>query len=594
MLYPIMSESRTVTDLSGIWDFKLGNENYESGVSFKDSDSIAVPASYNDQKDIPEYRNHYGWVYYHRTFFVSKAFSNERIVLRFDAVTHNTQIILNGKEIASHKGGFLPFEVEITDIIDFENEQDLVVAVDNRINHSTLPVGNENTTPFFGSDNPGIPSVELGKAYKKKGNAPNFDFFNFAGINRPVRLCTTPKKYIKDIAIVTSIENKKAKIKYKIDLSVQDDNVKITILDEDKNEVAFSNGASGIITIENPNLWNPYPEHPYLYTAKVEYENDIYYEPFGIRTVEVKGTQFLINGKPFYFKGAGKHEDSPFSGRGLNLCLDVKDINLMHIIGANSFRTSHYPYAEEMYRLCDKEGIVVIDEAPAVGIGGGENPYKTFNIHNHHKEVITDLISRDKNHPCVVMWSLGNEPETQRFPQDAYDYWRELYDLAHSLDPQNRPVTFVCCQNDYTKDIVTRTMDVVCINRYYGWYNLSGDLDAACYAFNIELDFWQEQNKPVLLTEYGADAVAGIHKNVAQMFSEEYQWEYYEKINEVLDKRDFVIGEHPWNFADFDTIDGCMRVGGNKKGLFTRERNPKSVVRYFKNRWNSIPNFYYK
>lgn len=230
---------RSVTDLSGIWDFKLGNENYESGILFKDSDSIAAPASYNDQKDIPEYRNHYGWVYYHRTFFVSKAFSNERIVLRFDAVTRNAQIILNGKKIASHKGGFLPFEVEITDIIDFDCEQDLIVAVDNKINHSTLPVGNENTTPFFGSDNPGIPSVELGKAYKKKGNAPNFDFFNFAGINRPVRLCTTPKKYIKDIAIVTSIENKKAKIKYKIDLAVQDDNVKITILDRTKTRLHF-------------------------------------------------------------------------------------------------------------------------------------------------------------------------------------------------------------------------------------------------------------------------------------------------------------------------------------------------------------------
>lgn len=110
----------------------------------------------------------------------------------------------------------------------------------------------------------------------------------------------------------------------------------------------------------------------------------------------------------------------------------------------------------------------------------------------------------------------------------------------------------------------------------------------------LSLIFGMSKNKPVLLTEYGADAVADIHRNVAQMFSEGYQWEYYEKINEVLDERNFVIGEHPWNFADFDTIDGCMRVSGNKKGLFSRERNPKSVVRYFKNRWNSIQNFYYK
>lgn len=192
------------------------------------------------------------------------------------------------------------------------------------------------------------------------------------------------------------------------------------------------------------------------------------------------------------------------------------------------------------------------------------------------------------------MWSLGNEPELERFSQDAYDYWHSLYELAHSLDPQNRPVTVVCCQNEYTKDITTRTMDVICINRYYGWYNLSGDLDAACYALDIELDFWQKIGKPVIITEYGADAVAGIHSNVPKMFSEEYQAEYFLRINDCLDKRHFIVGEHPWNFADFDTFDGCMRVGGNKKGIFTRAREPKLLAHYLKKRWNSIPNFNYK
>lgn len=90
------------------------------------------------------------------------------------------------------------------------------------------------------------------------------------------------------------------------------------------------------------------------------------------------------------------------------------------------------------------------------------------------------------------MWSMGNEPDTEHFPESAYEYWHSLYEYTHTLDPQDRPVTFVCCQNNYEKDLVTRTMDVVCINRYYGWYNLSGDLDAACYALNMELDFWEK------------------------------------------------------------------------------------------------------
>ena len=146
------------------------------------------------------------------------------------------------------------------------------------------------------------------------------------------------------------------------------------------------------------------------------------------------------------------------------------------------------------------------------------------------------MIHRDKNHPCVVLWSLGNEPDLEHFPQDAYDYWHPLYELAHQLDPQDRPVTLVCCQNDYTKDITTRTMDIVCINRYYGWYNLSGDMDAACYGLNQELDFWAEQHKPVMMSEYGADTVAGLHTAGAEMFSEEFQVEFYRRLDAEFDK----------------------------------------------------------
>ncbi len=150
-----------------------------------------------------------------------------------------------------------------------------------------------------------------------------------------------------------------------------------------------------------------------------------------------------------------------------------------------------------------------------MGIGAGDScdPYKTFPIREHHEQVLRDLIARDKNHPCIVMWSMGNEPDTEHFPESAYDYWHSLYEFTHRLDPQNRPVTFVCCQNNYEKDIVTRTMDVVCLNRYYGWYNLSGDLEAASYAWVIlELDFWEKIGKPVMMTEYGADTLAVVEK----------------------------------------------------------------------------------
>ena len=165
-------------------------------------------------------------------------------------------------------------------------------------------------------------------------------------------------------------------------------------------------------------------------------------------------------------------------------------------------------------RLYRKNGMV--DAAGVryyLGIGAGAacDPYKTFPLKAYHSAVLRAMIGRDKNHPCVVLWSLGNEPDTEHFPQSAYDYWRPLYEQAHAQDPQDRPVTMVCCQNDYTRDITTRTMDVVCINRYYGWYNLSGDLENAAYlrklgipadkAYqwgNSRLEYWRIAGSPVL------------------------------------------------------------------------------------------------
>jgi len=554
--------------------------------------TMAVPAAYNDQKDDVNLRAHYGWAVYQRTFSVPRTVMGARAVLRFAAVTHAAQVYLNGEKLGEHKGGFLPFEFE-TDGLLRPGENRLTVAVDNRVNFSTLPVGNEGGVAFFGSDNPGIPSIELAKSRCKPQNRPNFDFFNYAGIIRPVRLYTTPRDYIEDVSIVTGVDGTDGIVSYSV-TAVGKGGVQVTVLDEDGAAVAQAEGDHGQLAIPNVKLWNP--GAAYLYRARFTFGEDVYEQSFGVRTVKVEGDKFLINGKPFYFKGFGKHEDAFFRGRGMDECLNVKDVSLIRWLGANSFRTSHYPYAEEMYELCDREGIVVIDEAPAVGInaGGAQNPYEVMDIKEHHQDVIRDMIRRDKNHPCVVMWSIANEPDTEHFPQAAYDYFYPLYQLAHACDPQDRPVTLVCCQNDYTRDIITRAMDVCCVNRYYGWYNLGGDLDAACDAWNTELDFWQELGKPVMVTEYGADTYPGIHNANGEMFSEEYQMDYYARINAELDKRAFLIGEQVWNFADFATIQGPMRVDGNKKGLLTRDRRPKLAAHYFRRRWHDIPDFGYK
>ena len=205
----------------------------------EDTELMAVPASYNDQKDDPKYRNHYGWAYYERKITVPSYLKGQRLVLRFDAVTHAAKVYLNGRFLTAHKGGFLPFEVDVTDQLVPGETAELVVAADNRVNHSTLPVGNEGSTAFFGSDNPGVPSVEAAKVWRKPQNLPNFDFFNYAGINRPVRIYTTPAAYIDDITLVPVIDGDTGVVNYEIKTagSVCEDEVRIRILDADGNEL---------------------------------------------------------------------------------------------------------------------------------------------------------------------------------------------------------------------------------------------------------------------------------------------------------------------------------------------------------------------
>jgi beta-glucuronidase len=369
--------------------------------------------------------------------------------------------------------------------------------------------------------------------------------------------------------------------------------------------VAESDGSAGTLAIKGVNLWQPLA--PYLYDIKATFGNDVYTLPYGVRTVRVDGTKFLINEKPFYFKGYGKHEDTFPTGRGINMPMNSKDISLMKWQGANSFRTSHYPYSEEMMRLCDREGIVVIDETPAVGIsigfGGGANfgsskidtfdPEQGIKTFEHHKEVLRDLIARDKNYACVVMWSIANEPDSGA--EGAYAYFAPLYELALELDPQKRPRTIASVQMaGPDKDCSAKLSDVICLNRYYGWYFLASDLDVAGMALRKELEAWAAYGKPVVFTEYGADTVAGLHDTVPTMFTEEFQVEYYKMNHQAFDAYPFVVGEQAWNFADFATSQSIMRVQGNKKGIFTRDRRPKLAAHYFRNRWKAIPEFGYK
>ncbi|WP_054027879.1 beta-glucuronidase [Bacillus sp. FJAT-28004] len=598
MLYPIVSDSRAIIDLNGIWKFKLdtgkGFEEKWFQSSLNETMNMAVPSSFNDVGVTADIRNHVGWVWYEKEFTVPSIFRSQRIVLRFGSATHTAKVYVNGELTMEHKGGFTPFEAELSsNLVGGSNR--VTVAVNSIVDETTLPIG-----IYTEKDIPGVGKVAR--------NQPNFDFFNYAGIHRPVKIYSTPQTYVKDITIVPSINEKSGIVNYSLDV-VGEADVRVSVLNADGAIVGEAGEAQGEIRIADVKLWEPL--NAYLYNLKVELLNgdqivDVYFQPFGVRTVEVIDGKFLINNKPFYFKGFGKHEDTPIHGRGFNESANVMDFRLMKWIGANSFRTAHYPYSEELMRLADQEGLVVIDETPAVGLhlnfmaamfGGGakRNTWAELKTQEHHQEIIKELIARDKNHACVVMWSIANEPASEE--EGAYEYFKPLVELTKAIDPQKRPVTIVThlmSTPDTCK--VAELVDVLALNRYYGWYVDGGDLENAKVNLRKELNGWRERcpNKPIVMTEYGADTVAGLHDIDAVMFTEEYQVEYLRANHEVFDEFDNFVGEQVWNFADFNTSQGFIRVQGNKKGIFTRDRKPKYAAHALRERWSAIPDFGYK
>lgn len=587
MLTPQDSATRERVRLDGLWRFAIDDPAITAPWRRPlDTELEApVPASYNDLFTDPGIRNHVGWVWYQRTVRVPRGWTDEQIVLRVDAATHEGVVYVDDAEVARHVGGYLPFEADITDRVHAGGEFRLTIGVNNVLSNVTQPPGH-------------VEVLADGRQMQRYYH----DFFNYAGLARSVWLVSTPATHIRDITVTTDIEGTVGLVRYAVEQSA-DAPVRVTLRDAVGIEVATAEGAEGTLRVTDATLWRP--GAAYLYHLDVDLVDDgdlvdTYRLPVGIRTVEVRGLELLINSEPFYFTGFGKHEDTAVRGKGHDDAYLVHDMELLRWTGANSFRTSHYPYAEEVVDYADRHGIVVIDETAAVGlnlglIGGfsGAPSRPTFSpetINDEaqaaHAQHIRELIARDKNHPSVVMWSIANEPATHE--PGSREYFEPLVALTRELDA-SRPVTYV---NVFLappdKERIADLFDVICLNRYYGWYVATGDPVKAEADLERELTAWQERyGKPIIMTEYGADTMPGVHSVWDQPWTEEYQVAVLDLYHRVHDRVPAVIGEHVWNFADFQTSVGVMRVDGNKKGVFTRDRRPKAAAHALRARWTS-------
>lgn len=598
MLRPQESTTRQRVALNGLYDFAVdwNHEGFDNGWASglpRQGLTAPVPGSYNDLFADNAIREHIGWVWYSRRIRVPRGFHGQRIVLRLDAATHLGVVFVDGREVARHQGGYTPFEADVTDVVEPGREFLLTVAVNNELSHETLPPGEVT------QDDDG-----------RKHLAYRHDFFNYAGLHRSIWLYAVDPTRLEDVTVTTDVDRDTGRgtVRYAADFAGEATEAALQVLDADGAVVAATDrvhvdGGSldGELSWGDVNLWQP--GHGYLYTLRVlTYEGerlaDEYDQRFGVRTVEVRGKQFLINGEPFYFTGFGMHEDHETIGKAHSDAHMIQDFALLDWINANSFRTSHYPYSEEIMDYADERGIVVIDETPAVGLNwhmgagimdqGGGNTFDPGNVDERTREVhaqeIRELVQRDKNHPSVVLWSISNEPDSGA--EGALEYFEPLARLARELDP-SRPIGFVNVMfAPCGVDRISHLFDVLMLNRYYGWYENSGDIEAARRILRSELEDWDQQyGKPTLMTEYGADTVAGLHSVYEIPFTEEYQVALLRMYHEEFDRVECMVGEQVWNFADFQTKNGFARVDGNKKGTFTRDRKPKALAHELRRRW---------
>lgn len=589
MLRPQDSSAREAKRLDGLWSFRLdadseGREKRWYAGPLTDACEIAVPASFNDLSADATVRDHVGDVWYQRRVWIPRGWDGQRIVLHFESATHRATVWVGEHELVSHEGGYTPFEADITEFVSAGEEVLVTAVVNNTLTFQSIP--------------PGV--VE----HRPSGPAQVYwhDFFNYAGIHRSVWLSSTPQARVEDLTIVTGLSGTTGSVGWTVGTVDQDGlDVHVVLRDSDGIVVATGAGSTGTLEVADVQPWAP--GAAYLYDLEVQLVDDdgavldSYHQSVGIRTVEVRGTEFLINGEPFRFTGFGMHEDHAVIGKAHHDAHLVHDFALLDWVGANSFRTSHYPYSEAVLDHADRHGIVVIDETAAVGLnlglGGGifgEQDHPTFTpdtvndaTREVHAQAIRELIARDRNHPSVVLWSIANEPESDT--EAAESYFRPLFEVAREADP-TRPVGFVNVMlAPHGTCRVSQFADVLMLNRYYGWYVNTGDLAGAETAWTEELRAWAGDGKPIIVTEYGADTLPGHHSLTPQPWSEEYQVEYLDMNHRVFDSIDAVVGEHVWNFADFATTSGIMRVDGNRKGVFTRDRRPKSAAFALRRRW---------
>ncbi len=586
---PQQNEFRNLLDLSGLWQFQLDTKNDGEQARWFNGlpapQPIPVPASWNELFD--DAANYLGFAWYSLETWIPKAWEGQRVFLRVYSATYAAKLWLNGELLGEHKGGHLPFAFEITAKARSNQSTRIAIRVENLQKPDRVPPG---------------PPTGRGRGFFSSYPPTTYDFFPYAGIDRQVALYSCPSTHVEDITVTTRIEGNDGRVAVaaratggwsgKGRAEIVTDSGPVSA------DLVFVRGeARSELRLPSAHFWTP--DHPHLYPLTVSLLEsgqpfDAYSLHLGVRTIAVQGDRLLLNNQPIVLHGVDKHEDFPLHGKGLCVPQLVRDCQLLKWMGANAYRTSHYPYSEEAMELADRIGILILDEIPAVGLNFARSEQDIQAWTAMAQSQLRDLIARDKNHPSVIMWSVANEPgagphrpggqpNSQAVAAGAA-YFTKMVALAHELDP-TRPVIFASVQGGPEEWL--KFVDVIGINRYFGWYSVGGRLHLAETLLAKDLDAVHARfSKPIILTEFGADTISGYHSQPPEMWSEDYQADLLGRYVDVAEKRPFMAGTLVWCFADFRTGQNIIRAEGmNQKGVFTRDRRPKRAAHLLRSRW---------
>jgi beta-glucuronidase len=562
------SQSRDSVDLSGQWtyskdlyrtglndingwvaksrmqryrDIDIAAQEAKGGVEFFEFDldrsaQMSIPGAWNAAT--PNLRYYDGLVWFQRKFNASKQ-DGKRAFLRFEAVNYRAYVYLNGKEIGRHEGGFTPFVLEVTDALR---------SGDNR-----LTVGVDST-----HDAQAIPTAIT-------------DWDLYGGITRPVRLITTPATFIDDATLSLGQDGRITGVVQLQGKGAAGQLVKVEIGNLATASATTDASGRAQFAIQAPaklERWSP--DTPKLYDVRFTTAGDAVKDRIGFRTIAVKGSEILLNGKPIFLRGISLHEEEFGSNPARNMTEQASRAllsEIKHGLNGNYVRLSHYPHSETTLRLADEIGLLVWSEIPVYWTVDWENPAVL------HKALVmqAETIYRDRNRAAVIMWSVGNE--TPVSPARTA-FHGAMADNVRALDPTRLVSAALLVERHKVNgeevteiiDPLVDKLDVLAVNTYAGWYG--GDTLAALPTLKWKLPL----DRPLILSEFGADALAGYRNDGMKKFTEEYQAEYYRQTLAMAERFPTLRGLSPWILKDFQSPrreHPVFQNGWNRKGLMS-------------------------